>query len=441
MNHEKATNFPRDDVPEIILIGLSHKSAPVEVREKFLITRDLLPEFMHSVKCAGIKEIVYLSTCNRVSIYFTANDVNTATGEMIRLIEEYTEIPREEFTRHVYKKYSRDAVVHLFSVASSLDSMVIGENEILGQVKDAYRFAVQQGKTGVLMNRLFHQAFNTAKKIRTETAISENPLSIAFIATEQAKNIFTDISDKKALLVGAGEMGELILKYLTKNNIGDLTIANRSLHNAECIVDAVNKEAHIITLSDIEQAAEEVDIIISSTASPDFIFTREMVKCIQEAREGKPLFLIDISVPRNIDPLVSELDGVHLYNIDDLKQIADDNMKNRMNEVVLAEQIINADATEFFEWYEGLEMVPMLIKVQQNFDDIRVSELKKYRRRKMKHFSDEDFTIVMELTRQIMTKTLHKPIMALKRYQELKTSGGNGEHLVDIESVIEELFD
>ncbi len=441
MNFEKATNFPRDDVPEIILIGLSHKSAPVEVREKFLIASDLLPEFMHSVKCAGIREIVYLSTCNRVSIYFTSSDVAGATEEMMRLIEEYTGLQKNEFKNHIYRKYSRDAVVHLFSVASSLDSMVIGENEILGQVKEAYRFAVQQGKTGILMNRLFHQAFNTAKKIRTETAISENPLSIAFIATEQAKKILGDLSDKKALLVGAGEMGELILRYLTKNSIGDLTIANRSLHNAECIVDEVNKEAHIVTLNDIEQASVDVDIIISSTASPGYIFPKERVAGIQESREGRPLFLIDISVPRNIDPCVNDIEGVHLYNIDDLKHIADENLKNRMNEVILAEQIINADATEFFEWYEGLEMVPMLIKVQQNFDEIRINELKKYRRRKMKHFSDEDFTIVMDLTKQIMTKTLHKPIMALKRYQELKNSGNNGEHLVDIESVIEELFD
>ena len=436
MDIDTAKSYPTDEVPEIMLIGLSHKSAPVEVREKFSIDDNKLSDFLDKATGNGIKEIVYLSTCNRVCIYFTADD-NNAVNNMIDLLADFSGLEKDKFTDYLYKKYSRDAVVHLFSVVSSLDSMVIGESEIISQVKEAYRLAVEKNKTGFLLNRLFHQAFKSSKKVRTETAICENPLSIAFIATEQAKELYGDLGEKNALLIGAGEMGELILKYMTKNNIADITIANRSLHNAEKVVDEVNKEAHIIPLDDINEAAGKSDIIISSTAAPGYIFSKDAIKEIMRFRDAKPLFIIDISVPRNIDPDVTNIENVHLYNIDDLKRIADDNLKNRMKEVELAMEIINADATGFFEWYESLEMVPMIVKMQQNFEKIRDDELKKYRRRKLKHLSDEDFSLVMELTKQIMTKTLHKPIIALKQYQERKTNG----HLVDIESVIEELFD
>jgi len=423
------------EIPEIILLGLNHKTAPLEIREKFSIDDENISGFLDkAVKC-GIEEIIYLSTCNRVSIYFTANNIHDSVECIISLLEEYSGLNRDKFLEYLYKKYSRDAVLHLLSVTSSLDSMVIGENEIIGQVKKAYHLAVDNNKTGVLLNRLFHQAFSTSKKVRTETAISQNPLSIAYIAVEQADNIFKDLSGKKALLVGAGEMGELILKYFSKNNIDDITIANRSLHKAEAIVDEINSEAHVIPLDDLEIAAIEADVIITSVAVSDYILTKDKINDIIEKRAGRKLFIIDIAVPRNVDPEVSKIKNVILYNIDDLKSIADKNLKNRMKEIKVARQIINDDATDFFKWYESLEIVPIIVKLQNIFNDVRISELDRYLRRKMKHFSKDDFKLVEDITKQIMTKTLHNPIMALKRYQDSHLKGH-----IDLESIIEELF-
>jgi len=227
MNIKKQSH--KEKKPEIILIGLNHKTAPVEVREKFSLSEDIIPEFLeHAVK-SGIEEIVYISTCNRVSIYFTSTNYSHSTERLMTMLEEYSGIGRDIFEKYIYKKYSRDAVMHLFSVTSSLDSMVIGENEIFGQIKDAYRLSVDLKKTGTILNRLFHQAFSTSKRIKTETGISKNPLSIAYIAVEQARDVLKGLSEKRALMIGAGEMGELILKYLTKNSIKDITVANRSL--------------------------------------------------------------------------------------------------------------------------------------------------------------------------------------------------------------------
>jgi len=333
-------------------------------------------------------------------------------------------------------------VTHLLSVASSLDSMVIGENEILGQIKQAYRDSVLHKNSGILLNRLFHQAFNTAKKVRTCTGISQNPLSIAFIAVEQALARFDgDLSNRNALLIGAGEMGELILKYLTKNNIKDITIANRSLNNAETIVERINKKAHIISLGDIAEAAEQVDIIITSVTCHDYLLSYKLVESIIAKRNGQPLFIIDIAVPRNVDPDVINIHDVTLYNIDDLKEIADSNLKSRLKEVEAAMDIVNADANELIDWYEGLEMVPMIVHMQESFDKIRENEVSKYRRRQLKHLSAEEMEHIDDLTRQIISKILHNPIMAIKQNKALHVDGYHDKD--DIKQkikIIEELF-
>ncbi len=425
-------------IPEIGLIGLSHKTAPVEVRELFTLGAGDLPVFFENACAGGIHEVVYLTTCNRMEIYFTAGDLNAAMEALTAVLEGAASLPKERFEPHLYKKYSRDAVLHLLSVASSLDSMVVGENEIFFQVKNCYRQSVDQKRTGPVLNKLFHHAFKTAKRVRTETEISRNPLSIAYIATELARKIFEDLSKHRALLIGAGEMGELILKYFTKYRVADITLANRSLHNAERIAREINRNARILPLEEIGDAAAEADIIIASVSSPHYIITADMIRPILKKRGGRPLFIIDIAVPRNIDPEIAKISNVFLYNIDDLKSIADSNLKNRLKEVELARSLIESDAEEFFAWYEGLAVVPAIMKIQNKFEEIRTGELARYRRRKLKHLSDDDFTAVEELTRQIMTKTLHNPIDYLKRYQ----GGGHaGKRSVkDTAKLIEELF-
>ncbi|MBN1534964.1 MAG: glutamyl-tRNA reductase [Spirochaetes bacterium] len=425
----------RRNIPEFILLGISHKSAPVEIRERFALTAEEQPAFFEKAREAGIEEMVYISTCNRVSIYFTALHPDEALDRCIGLLEAHSGMARSEFEPYLYRKFSGEAVTHLFTVTSSLDSMVIGENEILSQVKAAYRTAVQCTNTGMLMNRLFHQAFSTAKRVKTETDISQNPLSIAYIATEQAVSVLGDLADRRALLIGAGEMGELIVKYLSKQKIGGVTIANRSLHNAERIIKDFNIKANVVTLNDIVENACESDIIITSVTCQDYLVTRPMADKIMKRRHGRALFMIDIAVPRNIEPASREVNGVHLFDIDDLKMIAQANMKNRLNEVDLARQIIAADTGEFMKWYDELEVVPLITKMRRSFNEVRKKELEKYRRRKLKHLSEEDFRILDEMTHQIMTKTLHNPIMAIKRYQASKSSGH-----VDIETIVDELF-
>jgi glutamyl-tRNA reductase len=236
-------------------------------------------------------------------------------------------------------------------------------------------------------------------------------------------------------------MGELILKYLTKNNIKDITIANRSLNNAEAIVDKINKEAHIIPLADIESAASRVDIIITSVACHGYLLGCSLVEAAIAQRNGQPICIIDISVPRNVDPAASAIPGVNLYNIDDLKVIADANLKNRMKEVEVAQQIVHTDAVDLIEWYEGLEIVPMIVRMQNIFDTIREQELAKYRHRQLKHLEENDMQLVEDLTKQIVSKILHNPIMAIK---ENKAACMNGYHtkeaIKEKIKILEELF-
>ncbi|MCX8123788.1 MAG: glutamyl-tRNA reductase [Spirochaetes bacterium] len=403
----------KEYVPHIGMVGMSHKTAPVETRECFAFDPNALDLFVQNAKDANILEMVYIATCNRMELYYVSSNIEEATQSVLRLLEQFAGLTREHFEPVLYKKYHKEAVRHLLCVASSLDSMVVGENEIVGQVKEWYRWATQHNATGTILNKLFHQAFRTAKRVRTQTEIARNPLSIAFIAVELAKKIFEDLSKQSVLLIGAGEMAELILKYLTKFKIGSITLANRSLHNAQRIANEINRDATIITLSEIIETIPTVDIIITSTGAHHFMLTKEM---IQEAvkKRTQPLFLIDIAVPRNIEPAAGAIHDVFLYNIDDLKSIADENLKSRLNETKLALEMIDADTEEFMNWYDSLQIVPLITKIQQTFETIRNEELKKYRRRKLKHLDDSDFEIIEELTRQIMTKTLHIPISYIK---------------------------
>jgi len=425
----------KEHIPQIGMVGMSHKTAPVETRECFAFDTQVLESFVNNAKKHSIQEMVYIATCNRMELYFVSNQIEEATQEVIHLLEQFAGLTREHFEPVLYKKYHKDAVRHLLCVASSLDSMVIGENEIVGQVKEWYRWATQYETTGTILNKLFHQAFRTAKRVRTETEIARNPLSIALIAVELAKKIFEDLSKQSVLLIGAGEMAELILKYLTKFKIGSVTLANRSLHNAQRIASEINQDATIITLAEIMESIPNVDIIISSTGAHHYMLTKDM---IQEAmkKRTQPVFLIDIAVPRNIDPEAGNIHDVFLYNIDDLKSIADENLKSRLNETKLAYEMIDADTEEFLHWYESLQIVPLIAKIKESFETIRNNELKKYRRRKLKHLNNEDFAIIEELTHQIMTKTLHIPITYLKELG----ANANSKEAKEKAKLLQEIF-
>lgn len=434
-NNDSNMNFGN-----LILIGLSHKTAPVETRELLSLPAAQLPAFYERLSETGVDESVYVSTCNRVEIYMTAEDRESAVETIKKLMEFYTKLPHEQFKSSVYAYYGMDAVRHLLSVTSSLDSMVVGENEITGQIKESYRKAVEFGSTGVIMNKLFHRAFTTAKRVRTETDISKNPLSIASIAVEQAKKIFPDISKRSALLIGAGEMGELILKYLVKENLQRIVIANRTVENAERICTEIGYSAEIIPLVKVDRAISEVDIVISSVTAPHHVITTSDTRELMLERNGKPLFIIDIAVPRNVEPSVEDIKNVFLYNVDSLREIAENNRKCREMEVERAGSIIEEDVNDFVSWYDEHCLAPTITALRNKFDEIRLGEIRKFRNRKMKHFSEDDFKIVEELTAQIMKKTLHNPIINLKKCSGTCEDGSPEDSILKNAKFVEELF-
>lgn len=436
----KVNKEQKMNLNNLIILGLNHKTAPVETRELFSLPQSQLSAFYERLAEAGVEESVYVSTCNRVELYMTAQDTESAVDTIKRIMEFYTKLPHEQFMSSVYSKYGNDAVKHLLSVTSSLDSMVLGENEITGQIKESYRKAVEHGTTGNVMNRLFHRAFNTSKRVRTETDICKNPLSIASIAVEQARSIFPDLSEKRALLIGAGEMGELILKYLVKENLHKIVLANRTVENAEKICREIDYSADIISLSKVDKALTEVDIVITSVTAPHHVITAADIKNIMHERNGKPVFLIDIAVPRNIDPSVTETDNVYLYNVDNLKDIAENNRRERSKEIGKAVKIIEEEAREFASWHDELSIAPTITAIKNKFNEIRENELGRYRNRKMKHFSEEDFRLIEELTSQIMNKTLHNPIINLKRQSSCEDAEFSEESLKMNTKFLEDLF-
>ena len=438
--HLKVDESAKASLLDIAVVGISHKTACVETRECFSFTLDESALFYGKLKESGIREAVYVSTCNRVEIYIAAPDISGAVNRTLDILSEFSGVSCHD-NQSVYSKLSHDAARHLLTVISSLDSMVIGENEIVGQVKDAFAAAVRMEMTGVVLNKLFHQAFRTAKQVRSETDISRNPLSVAYIAVELVRRVYPDLSRQRALLIGAGEMGELILKYLTKFGIGEITIANRSLHNAERICREYNLNAHVTLLDDIERITRNVDIVITSVTAEHYIVTTGMAAEVMKARGGAPLLMIDIAVPRNIDPDVTSVADVYLYNVDDLRAIADENLKNRLSEMELAAEYIESNLVEFMEWQGELELTPTIVNLQRKFDEIRQNELSRFRSKKMKHLSDEDFALVMELTETIMNRTLHNPIMNLKRHQkENSGDSANSEKIRHKTKFVEELF-
>jgi len=426
---------------DIAVIGFNHKTAPVEKRECFSVQNGLLADLYRRFREQGIDEAVYVATCNRVETYLASRTVKKDIDKVTAIYESISGMPYDDFSDHLYVKTSRDAAQHLLTVVSSLDSMVLGENEIAGQMKEAFTCAVNNKSAGPMLNKLFHQAFRTAKQVKTETDISRNPLSVAYIAADLARKLFPDFQSRSALLIGAGEMGELILKYFTRYEIGRLIIANRSMCNSERIAEGINRRAEIIALEDIPGAAVDVDIVITSVTAPHYMVTAEQIGFIMEIRQGRPLFFIDIAVPRNVDPGVTSVPGVHLYNIDSLQEIADDNLKSRIKAVDLAREFIEANVDEFIEWFQGLAVAPAIVSIQTTFEDIRSKELARFRKKKMKHLSEKDFALIEELTRQIMTKSLHNPIMNLKRHhRSARDDHAKKEHLHLQTKFIEELF-
>ncbi len=401
---------------EIFLIGVNHKTAPVEVREKLALNQCEPPALKLFYALPSCDEVVFLSTCNRVElIVSTSKGVDKARAEIIDIWISKSGLDYDTFKKCTYEYKGRDAIRHIFRVASSLDSMVVGEPQILGQLKDAYRDALENGCCGQILNKLMPKAFSVAKRIRTETKIATQAVSISYAAVELAKKIFGDLTGKSALLIGAGEMAELAAQHLKTNGISQLMVANRTLERAVELSKALDGKA--ISLKELEDALIEVDIVISSTGAPGFIIEKGQVQKIMRPRRHRLLFFIDIAVPRDIDPGVNDIENVYVFDIDELKEVVEENKAERQKEAIKAERIIEAEIIKFDSWLSSLDIVPVIKGLQEKAEHIRQKELSKTFKN-LKHLSEKEKKAIEKLTQSLVGKLLHDPILFLKKADE-----------------------
>jgi glutamyl-tRNA reductase len=362
-------------------------------------------------RIAAIHEVLLYSTCNRVELLLVSDDRHQAIGTAKKFLSDFNKIPIRAFEDSLYVHANDEAVRHLFRVAASLDSMVVGEPQILGQIKEAYRGAAQAKSTGVILNRLMHRAFFVAKRVRTETGIGDRAVSISYAAVELARKIFGSLEDKRVLLIGAGEMAELAVEHLLRNQVNEALVANRTFENG--LELARRFKGHAIRFEEITEHLRTVDIIISSTGAPGVVITREMVKPVIRARRNRPIFFIDIAVPRDIDPEINRLDNAYVYDIDDLKGIIEENIEDRQKEAVKGERIIDEAVIRFREWHEALDVVPTIVALRAKMEAMAEAEIK---RTVQSHgMSAQDAQALQRMMGSFINKILHDPTMVLKR--------------------------
>ena len=396
----------------IVLVGLNHKTASIAVREKIFAGCQEEKDILARLKSLnGVGEVLYLSTCNRIEIIASVEEHGKAVIALRDFVAASGGVTPNEAASCFYEYRNDEAVRHIFRVASSLDSMVMGETQILGQVKDAYRQALAQYATGVILNRLMHCSFRAAKRVRTETAIAVNPVSVSYAAVELAKKIFGSLNGKKILLIGAGEMAELTGMHLISNGAESIIVANRTLAQARLLAEKFHGEA--VSLDSLDAKLIEADIVISSTGAPDFIVTADILKRIHHRRKNRLLFLIDIAMPRDIEPAASSLENVYLYNIDDLQDIVDENMNVRRKEAVRAEMIVEEEVTRYINWQKELKSVPTIISLRSKTEEIIKAEMEKAAGW-MQNFNKEDQERIDNLVNSIVNKVLHSPVAVLK---------------------------
>ncbi|MCH7745421.1 MAG: glutamyl-tRNA reductase, partial [Chloroflexi bacterium] len=395
----------------ITLIGLNHKSAPLEVREQVSFSKSQLEEALPLLK-DRIGESVILSTCNRTEFYAVGENPARIAEQVRLFIADYHGISAKIISQHLYEYTDADAVRHLLRVASGLDSMIIGESQILGQVRDSLSAASDAQSVQTALLGLFHAAVRTGRRVRDETDVGRNALSISYAGVQLAQRTLGTLSGRKALLIGAGEAGQLVAKALRTVGIADLMIANRTLSRAEDLTQSLGGRA--VPFSEIESALGEADIVISATDSPEFVITTAMASSAVNGRGEAPLFLFDLAVPRDVDPQVADLPGLKLFNIDDLFSIAEENLEERKRAAVDAEAIVEDELVRFMAWWDSLDAVPIIKTLRQHAEEVRIRELERALR-KVPNLSDEQREVMDALTTSIVNKLLHDPIASLKQ--------------------------
>ena len=402
---------------QVILLGVSHRTAPVELRERLdFSSRDLGAAIEALALRPSAAETVVLSTCNRSEIYVVSGDPARAREEVTGFLSEYHRLPESVFTPHLFSHDSEAAVRHLFRVAAGLDSIVVGEPQILGQVKDAFQAAAEHHRAGPMLSKLFHWSFLVGKRVRTETGLGEGAVSVSFAAVALARKIFGQLNGRRVLVVGAGEISTLTAQHLRANGVGEILVTSRTQAHAEALAASVNGRS--VPWDDLAQGVAASDIVVTATGSQRPIITRAQVEASRHRRD--PLFIIDIAVPRDVEASVGDIEQVFLYNVDDLQTLVQENLSRRSSEVDRAEAIVAEEVAKFGAWQRSRGAVPTIVALRERFDRIRRSELNRLDG-KLSGLTPEARTRVDEVTRLIVEKLLLEPTEQLKGLPDEET--------------------
>lgn len=398
----------------IIAVSLNYRTAPVEVREKFAFAEETLPQALVELKQTNsILECVIVSTCNRTEIYAVVDRLHMCGHHIREFMERWFGIPHEQFARHLQIHEDREAIRHLFRVTCGLDSMVIGETQILGQIRSAFLLAQQEKATGTLFNTLFKQALTLAKRAHTETAIGESAVSVSYAAVELGKRIFGNYTHRNVMIIGAGKMGELTVKHLLAGGADKVIVANRTLERARELTDRLNGIPCMIDEVQKYVIEYDIDIIITSTGSQNYVLNREQVEAAMKKRPNKPLFMIDIAVPRDLDPKIGNVNNVFLYDIDDLQAIVDGNLESRRREAEKIEAMIGQELSAYQQWYRTLGVSPVIRALQEKGASIHEETMESLMK-KLPDLSERELKVIRKLSKSIVNQMLHDPIMRIK---------------------------
>ncbi|MEX2461246.1 MAG: glutamyl-tRNA reductase [Paenibacillaceae bacterium] len=396
----------------ILVVGLNYRTAPVEIREQFTLAAEQLPEALKELKeTKSIMECVVVSTCNRTEIYAVIDRIHMCNHYILGFIEKWFGVSRGQFSHHLYMYEHQQAIEHLFKVTCSLDSMVIGETQILGQVRDAFLLAQEVKTTGTLFNMLFKQAITLAKRAHSETAIGENPVSISYAAVELGKRIFGSFANKTVMIIGAGKMSELTAKHLHANGAEQILVTNRTHERARELAKKFQGKA--VLFEKLHEELEYVDIVISSTGSSEMVLTKEQVQKALLKRKARPLFMIDIAVPRDLDPGIGDLANVFLNDIDDLEAIVESNLSERSQEVVKIEAMICEEILVYEQWIKTLGVSPIIQALQLKSSLIHEETMDSLLK-KIPDLDDREVKIIRKLTKSIVNQMLRDPILRIK---------------------------
>lgn len=398
---------------KLFITGLNHRTAPVDVRERLGFEERSLAQALGNLKQRpGLLEGMILSTCNRVEITVAAEEQTDAEASVEHFFAESRAVEREWMSPYLYRHDGSAAIRHLFRVASSLDSMVVGEPQILGQMKTAYALAKQCGALSGYLDLVLTRAFNVAKRVRSETDIGQSAVSVSYAAVELAREIFGSLDGKRVMVVGAGKMAESAVRHLRRAGVSEILVTNRTRERAEAMAEEV--QGRVVNYERFLESLVDVDIVLASSGAPHFILTRDQMHGVMHRRRNRPMFLIDIAVPRNIDPAVNELDSVFLYDIDDLAKVVDTNLKGRIEVAVEAEDIIREEVERMMARLQTREVTPTIVSLQEQLELLRTAEFER-QRNKLGSLTPQQEEAIHAITRGIVNKIAHGPITELRR--------------------------